>query len=183
MKKSYPFTVATLAGALASLACLTLATTASTGVAAQSGPSSQARSAATWRCGNTYTDQPCAGGTPVQADDIRSPEARRASDEATRRSERSADAMERDRLRLERAAVSRGGATVFADHRVAEARERTMRRAAETAARQRQDKANRSSKTGKAGKKHPANGDFIAQVDAPVDATASSAKKKRGAVN
>jgi hypothetical protein len=77
----------------------------------------------------------------------------------------------------------RGGATVFADHRVGEARERAARRASEVAARQHLDKANKPSGPGKAGRKHSANGDFVAQADAPAGTPASAARKKRGAVN
>lgn len=56
----------------------------------------------TWRCGNTYTDQPCKGGNPVNVDDARSDADRRAADAATRRNERRADDLERSRLKLDR---------------------------------------------------------------------------------
>ena len=58
----------------------------------------------TWRCGNTYTDQPCKGGSEVKVDDSRSEADRRAADAATRRDERRADELEHSRLGREKAA-------------------------------------------------------------------------------
>ena len=58
----------------------------------------------TWRCGNTYTDQPCKGGNEVKVDDSRSEADRRAADAATRRDERRADELEHSRLGREKAA-------------------------------------------------------------------------------
>lgn len=56
-----------------------------------------------WRCGNTYTDQPCAGGKPLDLDDARSPQQQRDADQATRDARGMADRLERDRLRQEAA--------------------------------------------------------------------------------
>lgn len=61
----------------------------------------------TWRCGNTYTDQPCKGGKEVSVDDARSDADRRAADAATRRNERRADELERSRLKLDRDVAER----------------------------------------------------------------------------
>ena len=63
--------------------------------------------AQTWRCGNTYTDQPCQGGKAVDVDDSRSEADRRASDAATRRAAVQSTQMERTRLKLEKDASER----------------------------------------------------------------------------
>ncbi|MGO4396385.1 hypothetical protein AB4Z46_34065 [Variovorax sp. M-6] len=54
-----------------------------------------------WRCGNTYTDQPCKAGQVVELDDARSAEQKRAADQATRDVRAEAVRMEGDRRRLE----------------------------------------------------------------------------------
>ena len=66
-----------------------------------------AQGANTWRCGNTYSDQPCEGGRTVKVDDRRSDEDRRAADAGTRGIQTQADRMERNRLSLEKAAYER----------------------------------------------------------------------------
>jgi len=66
-----------------------------------------AQGANTWRCGNTYSDQPCEGGRTVKVDDRRSDENRRAADAGTRGVQTQADRMERNRLSLEKAAYER----------------------------------------------------------------------------
>jgi len=58
-------------------------------------------SAAAWRCGNSYSDQPCAGGQAIEVEDPRSPADRRAQDAANRDTRRQADAMARERRALE----------------------------------------------------------------------------------
>ena len=63
-------------------------------MAAEGGPT-------TWRCGNTYTDQPCKGGNALDLDDARSPQQKRDADQATRDAGALADRLERDRQRLE----------------------------------------------------------------------------------
>ncbi|CAN5861091.1 hypothetical protein BH11PSE13_BH11PSE13_12720 [soil metagenome] len=67
-------------------------------------PGAQPNAQGTWRCGNTYTDQPCKGGNEVKVDDSRSEADRRAADAATRRNERRADELEHSRLGREKAA-------------------------------------------------------------------------------
>ncbi len=57
-----------------------------------------------WRCGNTYTDQPCTGGRAVALDAAPSADQAREAERNTRRTQAAADRMERDRLRQERAA-------------------------------------------------------------------------------
>ena len=54
-----------------------------------------------YRCGNTYSQQPCAGGAPVQADDPRSAGQRAQTGAAARRDAKTADAMEKTRLKDE----------------------------------------------------------------------------------
>ncbi|MGJ7496683.1 hypothetical protein ACSFA8_16550 [Variovorax sp. RT4R15] len=66
-----------------------------------------AHAAETWRCGNTYTDQPCKGGKAVEVDDSRSEADRRASDAATRRAEVRSVELERTRLKQEKDAADR----------------------------------------------------------------------------
>ena len=54
-----------------------------------------------YRCGESYSNQPCPGGTVVPTDDPRSAAQRAQTDAATRRDARSAQVLERDRLRQE----------------------------------------------------------------------------------
>jgi hypothetical protein len=68
--------------------------------------------ARTWRCGNTYSDQPCEGGKPVKVNDGRSDQDRREADAGTRNAQTQADHLERNRLSQEKAAHDR-------DHRAA----------------------------------------------------------------
>ncbi|MBS0428331.1 MAG: hypothetical protein JSR41_13715 [Proteobacteria bacterium] len=58
----------------------------------------------TWRCGSSYSDQPCPDGRPVAVDDARSSADRQAQDRRTRDVQRQADAMARERSALEREA-------------------------------------------------------------------------------
>lgn len=73
-----------------------------------------ANAAETWRCGNTYTDQPCAGGKAIDADDARSPAQVRAAETASRREQAAADRMMRDRQRQEALAAGRPPAVIDA---------------------------------------------------------------------
>jgi hypothetical protein len=63
--------------------------------------------ARTWRCGNTYSDQPCEGGKPVKVNDSRSDQDRREADAGTRNAQTQADHLERNRLSQEKAAHDR----------------------------------------------------------------------------
>lgn len=54
-----------------------------------------------YRCGESYSNQPCPGGTVVITDDPRSAAQRSQTDAATRRNARSAQVLEMDRLRQE----------------------------------------------------------------------------------
>jgi hypothetical protein len=69
----------------------------------------------TWRCGNTYTDQPCKGGRSIDNDDARAPEQKREADATAREARALADRMERDRLRQEAAASRTARAVLIED--------------------------------------------------------------------
>lgn len=54
-----------------------------------------------YKCGDSYSQTPCAGGVAIDASDRRSSEQKLQADLATRRDARSADAMEQARLAQE----------------------------------------------------------------------------------
>ena len=54
-----------------------------------------------YRCGDSYSQQPCPGGTVVQADDARSAGQRSQTSLAAERDAKAADAMEKARIREE----------------------------------------------------------------------------------
>jgi hypothetical protein len=54
-----------------------------------------------YRCGESYSTQPCPGGTVVPTDDPRSAAQRAQADAATKRDARSAQVLEKERLRQE----------------------------------------------------------------------------------
>ena len=56
-----------------------------------------------YRCGNSYSQTPCPGGVPVDADDSRSKAQKTQSESAIKRDVRTADSMEKIRLRQEEA--------------------------------------------------------------------------------
>ena len=66
-----------------------------------------AAGAATWRCGNTYSDQPCEGGKALAVDDVRDAAQKRDADRTTRDAQAAGERMERERQRLEKAQASR----------------------------------------------------------------------------
>jgi len=55
-----------------------------------------------YKCGNTYSQQPCPGGTLVDASDARTSEQKKASDVASQRNAKAADALEQARLKKEK---------------------------------------------------------------------------------
>ena len=77
------------------------------GVCAVTSAFAQQPGTSTWRCGNSYSDRPCAGGTTVKVDDARTEDDRRAADEATQRNAKLADRLERTRLSEEKQAHQR----------------------------------------------------------------------------
>lgn len=58
--------------------------------------------ATTWRCGSTYTDQPCPGGQAVPMDAAPGTERVRDADEHTRQTQAAAARMEAERLRRDK---------------------------------------------------------------------------------
>ena len=54
-----------------------------------------------YRCGDSYSNSPCAGATVVATEDARSAAQRAQADAATRRDVKLAQGLEKDRLRLE----------------------------------------------------------------------------------
>ena len=99
-----------------------------------------------WRCGNAYSDQPCEGGKRIDTADPRSAENQRASEAATLRIERKADAMARERIQLENSPAGRGSVSMIADPRVAARKERLALQAAQRKI-DREDEARRKPRT------------------------------------
>lgn len=60
-----------------------------------------------WRCGNQYSDQPCASGTELAPASAPTDSARAEADATTRRTRAQAEAMARERERAEAAAAGR----------------------------------------------------------------------------
>ena len=54
-----------------------------------------------YRCGDSYSQQPCAGGTVLQPDDARSEAQRKQTDAAAQRDAKAGDALEKARLKEE----------------------------------------------------------------------------------
>ncbi len=54
-----------------------------------------------YRCGNSYSQSPCPGGSVVEGAAPSSPEQKRQADAATQRDAQAADRMEQERLRAE----------------------------------------------------------------------------------
>lgn len=107
--------------------------TASMGASAQN-------AAQTWRCGSTYSDQPCEGGKTVKVNDHRSDDDRRAADAGTRSAQTHADRLERTRLSQEKAAHDRdqraareARSAALAERRLAMAEQRERERARKAA--------------------------------------------------
>jgi len=59
-----------------------------------------------YRCGNSYSDAPCAGASALSIDDSRSPAQKAQTDAATVQARTLAQQMERERLTLEKSATS-----------------------------------------------------------------------------
>jgi hypothetical protein len=57
-----------------------------------------------WRCGNAYSQQPCAGGTPVAASDPRTPAERARAADVARNDWALADRLQKERLAQEKSA-------------------------------------------------------------------------------
>jgi hypothetical protein len=74
-----------------------------------------------YRCGSSYSQTPCAGGVVVEANDARSQADKAAADKATARDMKQANAMEKTRIREEKAGL---------EHARSEAKERGATRQA-----------------------------------------------------
>ena len=61
---------------------------------------------AVYRCGNSYSDAPCAGASVLAINDSRSPAQKAQTDAATGQTRMLAQQMERERLALEKSAMS-----------------------------------------------------------------------------
>jgi hypothetical protein len=57
-----------------------------------------------YRCGSEYTQTPCENGSPVRTDDSRSASDRKAHQATVQKEKKTADALERQRLKEEQAA-------------------------------------------------------------------------------
>ncbi len=57
-----------------------------------------------YRCGNSYSQQPCPGGNAVDASDSRTPEQRKAHDASVKHEKRAGDTLEKTRQKEEAAA-------------------------------------------------------------------------------
>ncbi len=57
-----------------------------------------------YRCGSSYSQQPCPGASTIDATDSRTPEQRAAHADSVRQEKRAADALEKSRIREEAAA-------------------------------------------------------------------------------
>ena len=62
---------------------------------------------AAWRCGNTYSDQPCQDGKPLALGDMRDAGQKREADNSTREAQAAGDRLERERLQQEKAQAGR----------------------------------------------------------------------------
>jgi len=58
-----------------------------------------------YRCGNTYSQQPCPEGKAIDASDSRTAEQRKRHDQSVQHEKRTADALEKKRIAEETAAV------------------------------------------------------------------------------
>lgn len=81
-------------------------------VCAAAGPAAAQTATGTWRCGNTYTDQPCKGGKAIDVDDTRSAAQQQAGETQARDAGRHADALARERRTLEVRSLNQGPAVI-----------------------------------------------------------------------
>lgn len=68
-------------------------------------PANAAWAQKVYRCGNSYSQVPCPGGAPVETEDPRSPEQRKASEHSAKTERHMADKMEKERHKDEAAAA------------------------------------------------------------------------------
>ncbi len=63
-----------------------------------------------YRCGDSYSQSPCAGGVAITVDDARDAAQKNQADEAARRDAKLAQTLEKDRLAQEKVALTQRGA-------------------------------------------------------------------------
>lgn len=68
-------------------------------------PLAVAAQAPVYRCGNSYSQQPCPGGNTVDVEDSRTPSQRQAHRASVQQERRAGDTLEKDRLKQEAAAA------------------------------------------------------------------------------
>ena len=68
-----------------------------------------ARSETVYRCGNTYSQLPCPGGSPLDASDPRTPGQKAQADVVARQAALSATRLEQERLALEKSHAAGAG--------------------------------------------------------------------------
>lgn len=78
-----------------------------------------------WRCGNSYSQQPCAAALPVDVDDARTDAQRLAALRVVARDQQTADTLARERRQRDSAAGRQGAAHIGG--RAASAPEKTAR--------------------------------------------------------
>jgi len=69
-----------------------------------------------YRCGNSYSQVPCAGAVVVDVDDQRTPQQKAQTDDAARQAAASAARMEKERLALERSRPGGAPKPAVRDH-------------------------------------------------------------------
>lgn len=94
-----------------------------------------------YRCGNSYSEQPCPEGSAVRADDSRTPQQQKAARDSARQERHTGDALEKQRLQAE-------GAAVRATQQ-AEAAEQAQRAAAQRRAEQKAAEEKRAARGGR----------------------------------
>ena len=80
-------------------------------------PSAESPAAPVWRCGNTYSHQPCGSGQTIPAQDGRTPEQREQADRQQQRLKTLLDARDQERAAAEAQEARRAAAAQRAQRR------------------------------------------------------------------
>jgi len=91
-----------------------------------------------YRCGNSYSQQPCPGGNAIDASDRRTPAQRKAAEDGAKHERRTADTLEKQRVKEEES-VARAAQQVEKAEQAAAAK-----RAAQKAAEEKEKKVTRT---------------------------------------
>lgn len=107
-----------------------------------------------YKCGDSYSQMPCAGGVAIDASDRRTSEQKLQADWATRRDARSADAMEQARLAQEQRDLAANtpalkSASASRSHQAQQKKKRTAAGTAQSADRNQKKPAARKSTASK----------------------------------